>query len=882
MNSRDSPECGRENGDEGAPASATVAAQLARVLASAGFANAPSLRRLLSHIVESRLRGDACSLKEYALGVEVFGRGAGFDPATDTIVRVHARRLRARLDAYYAAEGRADPLRIEVPKGHYEPVFRTPATAPEATARAGDSAGPATHGAQPVRTAPGLPALRNALVGRELELAQVIEQLRRPAVRLLTLTGAGGSGKTRLALQAAWETAALFPGGVRFVDLAPVADSDTVVSVLARELGVRQTGGRPLHEAVVAHLRDNVASPTLLLLDNVEHVLPVAAFLGTLLDACAPLKLLATSRVPLHLYGEHEYPLAPLALPDLADLPDAQTLATVPAVALFVRRAAAVNASVSLSGADGRAIAELVCRLDGLPLAIELAAPHARTLSPAQMLERFRAGLALLENQATDAPERQRTLRRTIDWSHELLAPRERVLLRRLSVFAGGFSLEGAAAVAQGDTGGASVAAGVAALVDNSLLHVCVDHDGPRFCMLDSIRQYARERLAESGEEPLFLRALAAWCLVIAEEGAAAGVDHEAWLQRCDREHDNFRLALDTLLAAGEVDWALRMTLALFPYWERREHLGEARLRLQAVIAAAGSHPDVGARARAQNYLGALEALLGDYEGSDRCLAIALEQARASGDLLSQAASLNALATNAMFQEHNDEADGHLAGCVDLCRQLANPGQLAGALSNHAKCRLALGDTAGAGTLLEEAQALFHALGDRTGLAWCDNHLGDIALATGDGAGAERLYRQALDAFTQLANDWGVARSLTDLGQLLLRNGDVENARALFLKALGIFTELDHKRGVSRLLEGCACVAAGAGESERALILAGAAEAVRRSTGMVARPADRVLLERSLAPARNVHPAAQCTVLRERGLCMDFQQAIRYALHPAP
>lgn len=877
MNSRDSHEC------DGAvtPQAAAVAAQLARILASAGFANAPSLRRLLSHIVESRLRDAACSLKEYALGVEVFGRGAGFDPATDTIVRVHARRLRTRLQAYYAADGRDDPVRIDVPKGHYEPVFTTAATAakPRPPASSGSHAG----STEPCRTAPRLPALRNALVGREPELAQVIAQLQRPPVRLLTLTGAGGSGKTRLALQAAWDTAALFPGGVRFVDLAPVADPDTVVSVLARELGVRQTGGRPLREAVVAHLRDTVGAPTLLLLDNLEHLLPVAAFLGELLDACAPLKLLATSRVPLHLYGEHEYPLAPLALPDLSDLPDARDLARVPAVALFLRRAASVNATVPLAGADGRAIAELVCRLDGLPLAIELAAPHARALSPVQMLERFRAGLALPESSCTDVPERQRTLRRTIDWSHQLLAPREQVLLRRLSVFAGGFSLEGASAIAEvADGGHAGVAAGVAALADSSLLHVCVGEDGPRFCMLDSIRQYARERLAASGEEPLLLRALAAWCLVIAEEGDAAGADHDAWLQRCDREHDNIRLALDTLLATGEVDWALRMTLALFPYWERREHLGEARQRLQAVIGAAGEAGDAAARVRARNYLGALEALLGDYDASDRCQSLALAQARAAGDLLGQAASLNALATNAMFQQRNEDADGYLAACVALCRQLANPGQLAGALSNRAKCRLALGDTDAARAMLDEARTFFQALGDRNGLAWCDNHLGDIALAADDSAGAEHLYRQAVEAFTQLGNDWGVARSLTDLGQLLLRNGKVEPARALFLQALGIFTELDHKRGVSRLLEGCACVAACAGENERAIVLAGAAEAVRRSTGMVARPADRVLLERSLAPARGVHAGAQHDALRQRGLGMDYRQAIRYALHPHP
>ena len=879
-----------------APAASEVVAALARVLASSGFARAPSLSRLLSHVVELRLRGDTCSLKEYALGVEVFGRGADFDPCTDTIVRVHARRLRSRLDAYYAGDGRDDPIRIDVPKGHYEPAFRrlsthAPMRPPTASAAAAPISMPivdAMHADSaparaPARAAVHLPAPRTALVGRAGELAQLLELLACDSVRLLTLTGAGGSGKTRLALQAAREGAVGFPGGVRFIDLAPVGDAGTVVAVLARELGVRHSGGRPLEEAVIEHLRGNVDAATLLLLDNVEHLPAAVPFFGALLDACAPLKLLATSRVPLHLYGEHEFAVAPLALPDLHKLPEGHALALVPAVALFLHRAAAVNAPLSLEGGNGRAIAELLCRLDGLPLAIELVAPHARTLSPAQMLERFSAGLSLPDNPATDVPERQRTLRQTIAWSHALLTAREQVLLRRLSVFAGGFSLEAAGAVADANQDlGFDIAAGVASLRDKSLLHVSMDAGGPRFGMLDSIRLYGREQLALAGEQDLYLRALAAYCLVLAEEGASAsGREHEDWLQRCADEHDNFRVALDALVEAGAADWALRMGQALFSYWERSEHLGEGRQRLQSVLAIAGSDTDVLLQVRVRNYLATLEALQGDFASSDCNSGLALAQARAAGDALSQAASLNALASNAIFQERFDAADEHLAECVALCRQLAHPGQLAGALSNRAKCRLAQGDPEQAVALLGEAQALFRACGNAAGLAWCDNHLGDVAAACGDASAAARLYRQALAAFTELADGWGVARSLTDLGHLVLREGAVDEAGALFVQALGIFNALEHKRGVSRLLEGCACVAASAGDSERALVLAGAAEAVRRSTGMVARPADQLLLDATLAPARERHPADTCRALRERGLAMSYERAIQFALQPA-
>jgi predicted ATPase len=315
----------------------------------------------------------------------------------------------------------------------------------------------------------------------------------------------------------------------------------------------------------------------LLLLDNFEQVLAAAPLVTKLLDACAALKMLVTSRAVLHVYGEQEYPVPPLAVPDPKRLPPLEELSQNPAVTLFVQRAAAVNPAFVLTADNARAVAEICARLDGLPLAIELAAPRVRMLPPAAMLARLKSRLDLLTSPACDLPARQQALRKTIDWSQGLLSTAEQKLFRRLSVFAGGCTLEGAEAVC--DTRGdleVDLFDGMASLVDKSLLRQVETRQGePRFLMLETLREYGLEQLAASGEQEVTRRAHAAYCLVLAEEGnrQLTAAESEEWLVLCDAEHDNFRAALNWLVECQNAEWALRLGLALFWFWEAREHL---------------------------------------------------------------------------------------------------------------------------------------------------------------------------------------------------------------------------------------------------------------------------------------------------------------------
>ena len=444
-----------------------VRAQLARILESPSFLSAPILSRLLRHIVEHTLAGAADELKEYSLGVAVFDRGEAFDPRTDTIVRVQARRLRARLQDYYAAQRQSDAIQIEVPTGGYAAIFRR---------HAGDNASAGDPGARlealescgdpVVRRDPGsgrLPAPRTPLVGRAREIEDVTRLVKDPDVRLLTLSGAGGSGKTRLALETARALMNEFAGGVFMLPLAPLVDPTSVVTALGQMLGLRQTGGRAAADALREHVARSIAAPTLLLLDNFEHVLDAAPMVADLLDASAHVKLLVTSRAVLRVYGEHDYPVPPLALPHPAAV--LEQLECNPAVRLFVQRAEAAHRAFALTADNAKCVAEICRRLDGLPLAIELAAAQARVLPIEGILARLERPLDFLTGGARERPARQQTLRNTIDWSHRLLSPAEQMLFRRLAVFTGGWTPEGAEAVcnAQRDVG-IEVAAGIASL----------------------------------------------------------------------------------------------------------------------------------------------------------------------------------------------------------------------------------------------------------------------------------------------------------------------------------------------------------------------------------------------------------------------------------
>jgi len=880
-------------GEDDAPGHAisleAVRTQLAQILRSPAFSNAPSLSRLLRHLVEHALRGSADQLKEYSLGVEVFDRGENFDPRTDTIVRVQARQLRSKLQEYYRGEGRADPIVIEVPKGHYVAHFRRTLWRPSESGQdfprreAASCDGIREVHSQILQPVPQpLPAPATPLIGREPELAAVKQLVLRDGVRLVTLTGAGGSGKTRLGLQVATDLVDKFPGGVYFIALASIADPDTVASTIAKVLGVRHTGGKSLVEAMQDHLRLLVHAPTLLFLDNFEHILAAAPLPVKLLEACAQLKVLVTSRAVLHVYGEHEYPLPPLPLPEPEQLGSLQLLSRNPAITLFVDRANAVKAEFKLTEENAPAVAQICCRVDGLPLAIELAAARIKMLTPTALLERLESRLELLTSGAMDMHARQQTLRQTIDWSHDLLNAAEQKLFRRLSVFAGGCTLEGAEAVCNTRRDlELDVLEGMSSLVDKSLLQrVAVEGRESRFTMLETIREYELEQLGASGEGEASRRAHAAYFLVLAEESKLPLTRPEwtDWLTLCDAEHDNLRSALDWLIASESSEWALRLGLALNWFWELREHFVEGRERLEAILKMKGAQVRTKTWAKAAGHAGGLASVQGDYDGALRLHQEALDIYRELGDKVGIVKQLSSVGLQSHFQGDYAAARSWFDQCLHVCRELGDRSEIAGALSNLAEAVNAQGDHTQARSLLEEALSISRELEDWIGVAWSINHLGDVARNRGDLAEARRLYQEGADTFHRLGERWGMARSAADLGYLACDQNDPEAAEPLFEEALRLFLELGHKRGIAKALEGFACVAVYQKNFERALTLAGSASSLRHIIGAPPRPREQVKLTAALELAWRECDTATAKAKWALGRKMRLEKVIQYAL----
>ncbi|HEY9230648.1 MAG TPA: NB-ARC domain-containing protein, partial [Blastocatellia bacterium] len=461
-----------------------------------------------------------------------------------------------------------------------------------------------------------LPAQPRPLVGRDQETSAVKDLLRRKEVRLLTLTGPGGTGKTSLALQAAADLLGEFTDGAFFVSLEAISDARLVASVIAEALEIKEARGKPLLDSLKEYLCDR---QMLLILDNFEHLLGAVGLVAELLAECARLKILATSRAALHLRAEHEYSLPPLALPDPERLPAPDELRRCPAVALFLQRAIAVKPDFAVSQENARAIAEICVRLDGLPLAIELAAARIKMLSPQSLLARMEKRFHLLTGGARDLPARQQTMRDAIAWSYELLSEDEKRLFRRLAVFAGGCTLEAIEAVCDSTNDlRVDVLSGVASLVDKSLVRQSEQGDGNEtpFRMLETIREYGLECLASAGEIDTLRQQHAAFYVALAEEAEPElkGSWQVAWLERLEREHRNLRAALQWARESGNLEAGLRLSGALWRFWRVRDHFSEARAWLEEFVTRAEASGDLtAARAKALMGLSAIIIIMGDY-----------------------------------------------------------------------------------------------------------------------------------------------------------------------------------------------------------------------------------------------------------------------------
>jgi predicted ATPase/class 3 adenylate cyclase len=685
---------------------------------------------------------------------------------------------------------------------------------------------------------PGLPRQLTTFVGRERERSEVKETL--AGTRLLTLTGPGGTGKTRLAIQVASEVMGSFEDGAVFVPLAPIADPALVIPTIGQTLGVAEDPGRPPIENLIDHL---ARKRMLLVLDNFEQVIDAAPQVGELLTSTEALLVLATSREPLGLAGEREYAVPPLSLPDVAHLPPLESLSQFSAVALFIVRARAVRPDFEVTAANAPAIAELTARLDGLPLAIELAAARAKILSPEAMLKRLESRLSLGAPTRRDLPQRQQTLRDAIAWSYDLLDEEDRRLFARASVFVGGFTLEFAEEVCNpGGELGIDTLDGLASLVNKSLARrVDVEGGDLRFLMLETIREYARERLEEMGEAEEISARHATSFLELAERArpALTGPDQVEWLRRLSAEHDNLRAALTSSEERGDLDTALRLAGSLWRFWQFRGHLHEAKTRLEGLLARTGPS-ETDARARALEAAGGVAYWMGDFAGARRWYEECLEIRLGLGDK---------------------------AGIAEARYNLSFA---------HGIAPEPLRDLPTAKRLLHEARALFEELGDRRGIAKSMWGLATLAYETESWERAAELGAKTVELFRQLDDRFGLAWALHLQGLALAIVERSEEAHRALQESLTMFLEADDRSALSLLLGDLAILAGSRGDAERALRLSGAAAAVEEKVGTGLLHSSSGLSER-LRELPGMLPKAESDLLYAEGRAMNLQEALAYA-----
>jgi predicted ATPase/class 3 adenylate cyclase/Tfp pilus assembly protein PilF len=744
-------------------------------------------------------------------------------------------------------------------------------------------------------TAPGLPsefpplrtleAYRNnlplqptPLVGREKEVAQVRNLLRDDETRLLTLTGPGGTGKTRLALQAAADLLEDFPDGTFFVPLATLTEAELFFSAVAETLGVRETAEQPLDETLKDYLGER---RLLLLLDNFEQVLGAAPEVTELLAGAPGLKVLATSRAPLGLYGEHEFPVPPLSMPDLKRPPTLERLTQYEAVGLFVQRARALKPDFKVTNESAPAVAEICVRLDGLPLAIELAAARIKMLPPKAMLERFGSRLKLLTSGARDLPERQRTLRATIEWSFALLDEGEQLLFSRLAVFSGGRTLQAIEAICdeEGDLPVDSFE-GVSSLVDKSLLRQEEGPNGePRFVMLETVHEFAREKLGQSSEAEEIKRVHAQYFLTLAEEAdpELRGPDQLEWLERLEVEHDNLRAALSWALGRKEAEVALRLGGALWGFWSMRVYQSEGRRWLEEALAIE-EHVSPEVRAMALAGAGRLASVQGDFDRAQQACEEGLELLAREEASEAKLKLLESLGWVASERGEHSQAKELYEESLALSREMGDTWWIAESLLGLAFVSHNRGDYERATELYEESMSLFREQGDKGFLATCLGSLAMVVYSQGDLGRAAQLTEEAATLFKDLGDRGGVSIVLYNLGWIALLQDQLGRAADLYRESLSISWDAGLNPLVQVALEGFACVAGATGGEERAARLWGAAQALQEAKGIPRDPDFLAEADTRISAVRSGMGEEGWEEAWRRGRAMTLDEAVSYAL----
>ncbi|HET9494686.1 MAG TPA: tetratricopeptide repeat protein [Chloroflexia bacterium] len=689
-----------------------------------------------------------------------------------------------------------------------------------------------------------LPTPLTPLVGRDTDVAAVQNQLNQPSTRLLTLTGSPGIGKTRLALQVALGLVGQFDDGVYLVELAHVSDPDLVLPTIAQTLGLREFGGLEIGEQLRQYVQGR---RMLLVLDNFEQVLDAAQLIMWLMEPSPWLKVLTTSREALHVRGEKRFPVQPLALPDVAQTEDLQSLAENPSVRLFVERARAVQPDFTLTPGNAQSVASICTRLEGLPLAIELAAARSGLFPPEAVLARLGRRLDLLTGGARDLPERQRTLRGTIEWSYDLLNEREQNLFRKLAVFVGGSTVEAVQALydTEGDLATTDTLSALQSLIDKSLVGVSEgsrEKQGlarePRFTMLETITEYAFERLRENAEAEVIQERHALYVLGLLEEvePRLLGPEQIAWLNKLDMEHDNIRAALTWALESKAAEIGLRLVGALRWFWTQRSHYTEGLRWAKAIVTMRGTEPRNAARARALWSAGVLAWLQGDPEVRP-FIEESVSIWREVGDKRGLGHALHILGMATLQQGQPQMAHAIQLETVAVFRAAGDKLGLSLALPVLSNIMLALED-AGASdyhvgygrhrALLEEAIQLARETGGMWVLALQLRGLGLIALRQGEYAEARSLFQESLALHWEMGTKHEAAATVADLGQLAQLEGDLEAAAELYEKSLGLFRECADKHGMVNTMAAVGGVALRLGDTSRAVdVLTTALEMVR-------------------------------------------------------
>jgi len=723
------------------------------------------------------------------------------------------------------------------------------------------------------RTRTNLPQVLTSFVGREREIAEIKRLL--PQTRLLTLTGTGGIGKTRLALQAAAEVLDAYGDGIWFVDLAPLNDPALVPSALAQVLGVKESAGQSLKLTLCAHLR---TKEMLLVLDNCEHLLGSSADIVDVIVRDTPsIAIIATSREPLHVASEKIYPVNALSLPD----PKAEATAIVrsDAVQLFLDRARQLRSRFDLEGPRARAAAMICVRLDGLPLALELAAARIAVL-PVEEIERLLDQRFRLLTRGDGNLPRQQTLRAMLDWSYELLDTAEQQLFARLSVFVGGWTI--AAAKAVGETEAIApddVVYLLIALIEKSL--VVADENGDRYRMLETVRAYAKEKLAVSGDAATVQNRHRDHFVALAEEmkPKLMGAEQALCFRRLEEEHDNMRTALDWSLVATGSEAGLRLCAALQWFWITRGYVAEGRQWCARALAKDGAEEGTSARATVLNAEALMAAGESDYAAARTLHGESLAIRRQLGDRSGVATLLNNLGLLAWHQGELAEARSLLEESLAIMRELANRQGTANALNNLGNVAQVLGDLVSARTLQEESLVIMRDLGDRRGTAVLLDNLGELAIAQGDYESAKELFEESLVIARELGFREGIARSLCCLGELAEGQGNYPVARILHEESLVIRQELGDKAGIADSLEDFAAMMAVVGGARDAARVLGAAERLREEVGSPLPPSERPRYDQRVAAVCNAmgdEPAFDRAW--QEGRALTLEQATELAL----